>query len=87
MPAHMIGWQRRRSEVADNVDNLTLELLREMRGEMGQMRTEMVQRFDAIDRRFDETDTRLDALTHMVTMLYASHHDHEMRITALETAD
>ncbi|MBM2577774.1 hypothetical protein JQC91_15815 [Jannaschia sp. Os4] len=70
--------------MSENVESQTIHLLREMREENREFRREM-DSFRAEMREFQsDTTTSLHALTHMVRMLYASHHDHEERIQALE---
>jgi len=65
--------------MADNTENHTIQLLREMR-------KEMKDSFAKVDERFDEVNLRIDGLTYIVTMLAGNMGGHDQRLEALETA-
>jgi phosphoenolpyruvate-protein kinase (PTS system EI component) len=46
----------------ENVQNHTIRVLQEMRGEMAEFRQEVRQRFDAVDRRFDTLEHRIGVI-------------------------
>ena len=72
--------------MAEDADDHTIRLLKEMRGEMREMRSEMRAGFDAVDHRFDETNLRMDGMAHMMMLLAGNVAGHEERIEALEEA-
>ena len=46
----------------ENVENLVLEQLKAMRGEMSEMRQEMNAKFDAVGQRLDNVETGVQSL-------------------------
>ncbi|MEQ8897884.1 MAG: hypothetical protein RID23_12405 [Roseovarius sp.] len=56
--------------MADDSENNTIKLLREMRRE--------------ISDRFDDVDTRIDGVTHILTLMAGHSHDLDVRVEALE---
>ncbi|HRO11922.1 hypothetical protein [Amaricoccus sp.] len=64
--------------MADEPENHTIRLLQEVR-------TEMRERFDKVDGRFDDLGLRVDGITHILTLLAGVSHNHEERISKLET--
>lgn len=72
--------------MADNTENHTIQLLREMRKEMKDGFAKVDERFDEVDERFDEVNLRIDGLTYIVTMLAGNMGGHDQRLEALETA-
>lgn len=64
--------------MADEPENLTLRLLQELRAEMKEMRSEMHE------MRTDLTQ-RIDGNTMILNLIAGVTHDHEQRITDLES--
>ena len=78
--------------MADEPENHTIRLLRELRDEMrvefamiAKRFKEVDQRFDDVAQRFDEVNLRIDGVTHILTLLAGRSHDHEERIAKLES--
>ena len=78
--------------MADEPENHTIRLLRELRDEMrvefamiGKRFEKVDTRFDEMDRRFDDVNQRIDGVTHILTLLAGRSHDHEQRIEKLES--
>ncbi len=63
--------------MANDPENLTLQLLREMRADMKAIRAEMQEGFDHLG-------TRIDGLAHILTVLAGNTYQHEERIARLE---
>jgi hypothetical protein len=77
--------------MADEPENHTIRLLRELRDEMRvefamvRKRFEKVdQQFEKVDERFDDMGLRIDGLAHMLMLLAGRSHDHDERIERLE---
>lgn len=77
--------------MVDDVENLTIRLLREMRTEMRDFRAEANGRFSGVDARFDEVNERFDTLdnrvdgnTLILNMLAGLVSRHEDRLDMLE---
>lgn len=64
--------------MVDETENLTIRLLQEMRAELRELRTEV--RTDIADLR-----QRMDGNTLLLNLVAGVLHDHEQRITTLET--
>jgi len=56
--------------MADETENLTIRLLREMRNDMQEMREDLA--------------TRMDGITHIMTLLAGHSHDLEERVSKIE---
>jgi hypothetical protein len=67
-------------QMADEPENHTIRLLQEMRAEMADFRR-------AVMDGFAKVNLRIDGMTHILTLLAGVSHDHEERITRLETTD
>ena len=65
--------------MADDAENHTIKLLREMRQEMQDSRAEM-------NERFDDVNLRIDGLTYIVTMLAGNMGGHAQRLDQMEAA-
>jgi len=63
--------------MADETENLTIRLLREMRNDMQNMREEMHE-------MRDDLATRMDGITHIMTLLAGHSHDLEERVSKIE---
>lgn len=73
--------------MADEPDNLVLELLRQIRDDQQAMRREQqIMREEMDEMRLDLT-TRIDGNTLILNFLAGLVSDHEDRITALEGSD
>ncbi|MEL7259331.1 MAG: hypothetical protein AAFN80_16090 [Pseudomonadota bacterium] len=72
--------------MAENTENHTIQLLREMRKEMKEGFAKVDQRFNEIDDRFDEVNLRIDGLTYITTMLAGNMGGHDQRLDELEAA-
>jgi hypothetical protein len=77
--------------MAEEPENHTIRLLRELRDEMrvefamvGKRFEKVDGRFDDMERRFDGVNQRIDGVTHILTLLAGRSHDHEERIATLE---
>jgi hypothetical protein len=77
--------------MADEPENHTIRLLRELRDEMRvefamvRKQFEMVDhQFEKVDERFDDMGLRIDGLAHMLMLHAGRSHDHEERIGKLE---
>ena len=80
--------------MVEEPENHTIRLLRELRDEirvefaMIAKRFEKVdQRFDEVEHRFDDMGLRIDGLAHMLMLPAGRSHDHEERISKLESGD
>jgi hypothetical protein len=71
--------------MADEPENHTIRLLKEMRAEMREGFEKVDKRFEKVDDRFDDLSLRVDGITHILTLLAGVSHDHEGRISKLET--
>jgi hypothetical protein len=81
----------RRAEMADELENHTICLLRELRDEMRVEFAIIWKQFEKVDRqvekvdeRFDDMGLRFDGLAHMLMLLAGRSHHHEERIEKLE---
>lgn len=63
--------------MAQDSENLTLRVLRELRAEMRDARSDM-------NARFDDLGTRVDGNTMILNLIAGMLHDQEERITTLE---
>lgn len=70
--------------MADEPENHTIRLLRELRDEMRVDFAMVRTRFEKMDERFDDIGLRIDGLAHMLMLLAGRSHDHEQRIEKLE---
>ena len=66
--------------MADDVDNLTLRLLQEIRSEIGSIN----ERFDAMNGQIADLVQRVDGNTLVFNLVAGVAYNHEERITALE---
>ena len=64
--------------MVDEPENHTIRLLRELR-------EQMQAGFEEMRAGFADVNLRIDGLTHILTLLAGRSHDHEERITRLET--
>jgi hypothetical protein len=67
--------------MADNVENITLEILKNIQADMGQFRAETSERFDRL-----EAGMRKDRrnVTGMLVMMRATASDFDERVTEIE---
>jgi hypothetical protein len=70
--------------MADEPENYTIRLLRELRDEMRVEFAMIAKRFEKVDERFDDMGLRIDGLAHMLMLLAGRSHDREQRIAKLE---
>ena len=68
--------------MAENVENLILTQVREMRGELSAMRTDIA----AISTDMSQVDQKVDGLTVMLALLAGHVHHVEERVEKLEEA-
>lgn len=70
--------------MAEELENLTLRLLQELRTEMREMRSELNDRCSDIDERLEGLTLRVDGNTVMFSMLGGLVHRHEERLDKIE---
>jgi methyl-accepting chemotaxis protein len=70
----------------ENVENLILTQLREMRGEIGAIKTQVSELNDRMAEGFDDVTQRVNGITVILTMLAGHVHDVETRVEKLEKA-
>jgi len=68
----------------ENVENLILAQLREMREETAAMRSEIERRFDGLESRLDAAAAKIDGVSMLLTVLAGHVHGLETRIENLE---
>jgi methyl-accepting chemotaxis protein len=72
--------------MSENVENLILTQLREMRGEIGAIKTQVSELNDRMAEGFDDVTQRVNGITVILTMLAGHVHDVETRVEKLEKA-
>jgi len=79
--------------MTEDVENLTLRLLQEMRRDMADMRHEIADMRqemstfrEEVNEKFDTVNARLDGVTHIMTMIAAHTFHLDERLTKLERA-
>ena len=68
----------------DEPEDLTLQILREMRDEIREFRSETNTRFSEIDERLETVEMQTLGISGMLTQIYGRLMDHDERIVALE---
>ena len=72
--------------MAENVENLILTQLREIRGEIGAIKTQDTELKDQMGEGFDDVTQRVNGITVILTMLAGHVHNVEERVEKLEEA-
>ena len=72
--------------MAENVENLILTQLREIRGEIGAIKTQVTELKDQMGEGFDDVTQRVNGITVILTMLAGHVHNVEERVEKLEEA-
>ena len=70
--------------MAEDVASLTLELLREFRGEMAGFRSEMAEFRKDVDARFEQVDRRFEQVDHQFEQVNAQLQEFRERFTRLD---
>ena len=70
--------------MTDEIENHTIRLLQEMRGQIEGLAAEVRSRFDAMEERFTDQGQRTDGNTLVFNLVAGVVHQHEERITDLE---
>jgi hypothetical protein len=72
--------------MAENVENLILTQLREIRGDIGAIKTQVSELNDKMCEGFDDVTQRVNGITVILTMLAGHVHHVEERVEKLEEA-
>ena len=72
--------------MAENVENLILTQLQEIRGEIGAIKTQVTELKDQMGEGFDDVTQRVNGITVILTMLAGHVHNVEERVEKLEEA-
>lgn len=70
--------------MAENVENLILTQLREIRGEIGAIKAQVSELNDKMAEGFDDVTQRVNGITVILTMLAGHVHHVEERVEKLE---
>jgi hypothetical protein len=74
-------------QMADEPESHTIRLLQEMRAQLTGVQGAISDLRDEMRGGFAEVKLRIGGVTHILTLLAGVSHDHEERITRLETTD
>ena len=72
--------------MVENVENLILTQLREIRGEIGAIKTQVSELNDKMGEGFEDVTQRVNGITVILTMLAGHVHHVEERVEKLEEA-
>ena len=72
--------------MVENVENLILTQLREIRGEIGAIKNQVSELNDKMGEGFDDVTQRVNGITVILTMLAGHVHHVEERVEKLEEA-